>query len=103
MWSNRAENAIRPFCVGRKNFLFAATVRGAQSSAIAYSIVESAKANGLNPYQYLLHLLTQLPAVLTKDPEADLSRFLPWADELPERCRKETTLAAVALVKTPGD
>jgi len=83
--NNRAENAIRPFCVGRKNWLFADTVRGAQSSATAYSIIETAKANGLNPYQYLLHLLTELPTVLTKDPAADLSRFLPWAADLPER------------------
>jgi transposase len=98
--NNRAENAIRPFCVGRKNWLFADTVRGAQSSAIAYSIIETAKANGLNPYQYLLHLLTELPTVLTKDPNADLSRFLPWATELPERCRKATPSATV---KTPGD
>ena len=101
--NNRAENAIRPFCVGRKNSLFADTVRGAQSSAIAYSIVESAKANGLNPYQYLLLLLTELPTVLSKDPEADLSQFLPWAEELPERCRKTSASAATDVVKTPGD
>jgi transposase len=96
--NNRAENAIRPFCVGRKNFLFADTVRGAQSSAIAYSIVESAKANSLNPYQYLLHLLTELPTVLAKDPKADLSRFLPWATDLPMRCRRD---AVPRLVNTP--
>jgi hypothetical protein len=101
--NNRAENAIRPFCVGRKNFLFAATVRGAQSSAIAYSIVESAKANGLNPYQYLLHLLTKLPTVLAKEPEANLSHFLPWAANLPESCRKTATPATNGLVKIPGD
>jgi len=86
--NNRAENAIRPFCVGRKNFLFADTVPGAQSSAVAYSIIETAKANGLNPYQYLLYLLSELPSVLAKDPKADLSRFLPWAPNLPQRCRK---------------
>jgi len=101
--NNRAENAIRPFCVGRKNFLFADTVRGAQSSAIAYSIVETAKANGLNPYQYLLHLLTALPAVLSNDPETDLSRFLPWATDLPERCRRDAVPEIPGLFYTPGD
>jgi hypothetical protein len=99
--NNRAENAIRPFCVGRKNWLFADTVRGAQSSAIAYSIVETARANGLNPYQYLLHLLTQLPSVLTKDPAADLSRFLPWAADLPARCRRDTVPDPSGIIKTP--
>jgi len=85
--TNRVENAIRPFCVGRKNFLFADTVRGAQSSAVAYSVIETARANGLNPYQYLLYLFTELPTVLTKDPAADLSRFFPWVSEVQEKCR----------------
>ncbi len=98
--NNRAENAIRPFCIGRKNFLFAATVRGAQSSAIAYSIIETAKANALNPYQYLLRLLTELPTVLTKDPQADLSRFLPWNTDLPERCHKTETPTS-GIVNSP--
>ena len=101
--NNRAENAIRPFCVGRKNWLFADTVRGAQSSAIAYSIVESAKANGLNPYQYLLHLLSELPTVLTKDQAADLSRFLPWAPDLPECSRRDAVPSQSGVVNTPGD
>jgi len=77
--NNRMENAIRPFTVGRKNYLFCDTVRGAQASAVAYSITETAKVNGLNPYQYLLRLFTELPTVLAKDPEADLTRFLPWS------------------------
>jgi transposase len=86
--NNRAENAIRPFCVGRKNWLFADTVRGAQSSAIAYSIIETAKANGLNLYQYLLYLLTELPGVIAKGQTDQLPRFFPWAPELPPRCHK---------------
>jgi len=98
--NNRAENAIRPFCVGRKNWLFSATIHGAQSSAIAYSIIESAKANGLNPYQYLLHLLTELPSVITKGQIDRLPEFLPWAAELPERCRKETIPKIISLVNT---
>jgi len=85
--TNRVENKIRPFTVGRKNFLFAATVNGARASAIAYSIIETARENGLNPYQYLLYLFTELPTVLTKNPDADLSPFFPWADVVQKNCR----------------
>ena len=83
------------------NASVADTVRGAQSSAVAYSIVETAKANGLNPYQYLLYLLSGLPAVLSKDPEADLSRFLPWAADLPDRCRRDSAPSLTPVVVTP--
>jgi len=58
--NNKVENAIRPFVVGRRNWLFSDTVRGAESSANLYSIIETAKANGLEPYRYLCHLLTEL-------------------------------------------
>ena len=85
--TNRIENKIRPFVVGRKNFLFADTVDGAKASAIAYSIIQTAAANELNPYQYLLFLFTELPTVLTKNPNADLSRFFPWSEEVQEKCR----------------
>ena len=57
--NNRAENAIRPFVVGRKNWLFSDTVRGAESSAIIYSLIETAKANGLNPESYLIGLMKE--------------------------------------------
>jgi len=59
--NNPAENAIRPFTIGRKNWLFANSQAGAQASANLYSLVETAKANGLNPYAYLKHLFTELP------------------------------------------
>ena len=85
--NNRAENAIRPFAVGRKNWLFSDTVAGAKASAVAYSVIETAKANGLNPYQYLLYLFTNLPTVLTREPDADLSRFFPWNSEAREKCQ----------------
>ena len=85
--TNRVENHIRPFAVGRKNFLFSYTVDGAKASAVAYSIIRTAVANGLNPYKYLLHLLTELPTVLTKNPEADLSAFFPWASGIQEKCK----------------
>ncbi len=59
--NNLAERAIKPFVVGRKNWLFADTDKGADASARCYSIIESAKLNGLNVFAYLSHLLTELP------------------------------------------
>ena len=58
--NNFAENAIRPFVIGRKNWLFSDTVKGAKSSAIIYSIVETAKSNGIEPYAYLALVLTDM-------------------------------------------
>ncbi len=63
--NNLAENAIRPFVVGRKNWLFSASVRGVKASANLYSLIETDKANGLEPYAYLRHLFTVLPAADT--------------------------------------
>jgi hypothetical protein len=85
--TNRIENKIRPFACGRRAWLFADTVDGARSSALAYSIVQTAVANGLNPYQYLLHLFTFIPTILTKEPGADLSQFFPWSDVIQEKCK----------------
>lgn len=65
--NNLAENAIRPFCIGRKNWLFAGTPDGAQASATIYSLVESAKANKLEPYKYLRYLFEQLPFANTEE------------------------------------
>lgn len=73
--NNGAENAIRPFVVGRKNWLFADTPRGAHASACWYSIIETAKAAGLEPYHYLRHLFTELPQAKTDD---DIERLMPW-------------------------
>lgn len=65
--NNLAENAIRPFVVGRKNWLFAATPDGAHASAALYSIIETAKASGLEPYWYLRYLFERLPKAKTTD------------------------------------
>ncbi len=75
--NNRAERSIKPFVMGRKAWLFANTPRGARASAIIYSIVETAKENGLNPYDYLVLLFKQLPNMDVNDPEA-LNTLLPW-------------------------
>jgi len=63
--NNGAENAIRPFVLGRKNWLFSASVKGVQASANLYSLIETTKANGLAPYAYLRHLFTELPKAET--------------------------------------
>ena len=73
--NNRAENCIRPFVIGRKNWMFSASQKGATSSANLYSIVETAKANGLEPYAYLKLLFTQLPLAETIE---DIDALLPW-------------------------
>jgi transposase len=73
--NNRAENAIRPFTLGRRGWLFSATVEGAKASANLYSLVESAKANGIEPYAYLRHVFTELPKAKTID---DVEALLPW-------------------------
>ena len=63
--NNAAENAIRPFVVGRKNWLFAGHPNGAEAGAAFYSLVETAKANGLEPYRYLKHIFEKLPLART--------------------------------------
>jgi transposase len=85
--NNRSERAIKPFVIGRKNWLFANTARGARASATIYSVMETAKENGLNPFQYLQYLFEQLPQLVNpSDPEA-LDGLLPWSPTLPIVCR----------------
>ena len=79
--NNAAENAIRPFVVGRKNWLFSDTVKGAQASANLYSLIETAKANGLEPYRYLRQVFDDLPKATTVE---DIEALLPWNVNLTE-------------------
>ena len=65
--NNAAENAIRPFVLGRKNWLFAGAPNGANAAATFFSLIETAKANGLEPYSYLRCLFEQLPLVKDQD------------------------------------
>ena len=80
--NNRAERAIKPFVIGRKNWLFANTANGAQASAILYSLIETAKANGLTPFDYLRQLLEVLPT----NPH-DIDHLLPWNIDLPQQIK----------------
>ena len=75
--NNRAERAIKAFVIGRKNWMFCNTASGANASAILYSLIEIAKANGLTPFNYLMFLLEELP----KKPK-DLDYLMPWNIEL---------------------
>jgi hypothetical protein len=86
--NNRAERSIKPFVISRKNFLFANTPGGAQSSAVIFSLIETAKENGLDPYRYLTWLLNEAPRRALSDSD--------WATTLlpqnaPPQCRSNST------------
>ncbi len=85
--NNRAERSIKPFVIGRKNFLFANTPLGAQGSAVIYSLIETAKETGLDPYRYLLWVLSEAPKLAQAGDG--------WAEQLvpanaPTECRSQT-------------
>ena len=71
--NNRAERAVKPFVIGRKNWLFSQTANGAHASATLYSIIETAKANDLIPFDYVMTCLNEL-----FEPEPDIDAILPW-------------------------
>ena len=85
--NNVAENAIRPFVVGRKNWLFCTAVKGADASAAAYSIIETAKANGLDCRKYLTYLFEKLSQLDFRSDPSLFERFLPWQPEIQENCK----------------
>lgn len=84
--NNRSERSIKPFVIGRKNWLFANTPKGAKASATIYSIVESSKENGLNPFNYLQYLFEKLPNMDIRD-QSSIDELLPWSSTLPSECR----------------
>lgn len=77
--NNRAERSVKPFVIGRKNWLFSNTAAGARASAVIYSLIETAKASDLIPESYLCYLLEQLPNTTT----AALDDLMPWCATLP--------------------
>lgn len=88
MDNNRAEQAIRPFTLGRKNWVNMFSDKGAHASAVIYSLVETAKANGLNVNAYLEYLLAEM-AAHANDPKEDyITRLLPWSKEVKKLCTK---------------
>ena len=82
--NSKAERAIRPFAVHRKNWLFADTIEGAKANAVYYSLIESAKVNNLNIYKYIKYLLDELPQKEGEQTEDDIEKYLPWSNGLPE-------------------
>lgn len=84
--NNAAERAIKPFVIGRKNFLFANTAKGAISSANIYSIVETAKANNLVVERYLVYLIDNLSKINTSDSEA-FEELVSWSNTIPENMK----------------
>ena len=97
LWVNRlllicgeaCELAIKPFAVARRNFLFSDTPRGASASAAIFSVVQTALANGLKPYEYLKWLLEELPHTDLHSDPAVIDRYLPWSKTVPEICRMD--------------
>ena len=82
--NNRCERSVKPFVMGRKAWLFAASTDGADASSVMYSIIETAKDNGLHPFLYVKFLLEKLPNMNHND---DLNLLLPWSPSLPVSCR----------------
>ena len=73
--NNSVENEVRPFAIGRKNWLFSGNVAGAEASAAIHSFVQTAKLNGLNPYEYLKYIFKKLPIT---EADEDLEKLLPF-------------------------
>lgn len=88
MDNNASERAIRGFCIGKKNWEMIDTINGAKTSAIIYSIAETAKANNLKPYDYFEYLLTEIPNHMEETDRSFLKDLLPWSPNLPEHIRK---------------
>lgn len=86
--NNAAEQSIRGFCIGKKNWVLIDTIKGARSSAIIYSIAETARANHLKPYAYFEYLLTEIPKHLNDSDRSFCEDLMPWSPNLPAECRK---------------
>ncbi len=86
--NNACERAIRGFCIGKKNWQMIDTINGARSSAIIYSIVETAKANNLKPFDYVQYLLEEIPKHMDDRDCSFLEVLLPWPEKLPAEIHK---------------
>lgn len=78
--NNKAERSVKPFANGRKNFLFASTTKGAETTGILFSITQTAKANGLRPQEYLAYVLENIN-------KKDVDDLLPWSENIPNHLR----------------
>jgi hypothetical protein len=94
-----AESSIRPFCVGKKNWGVIDTIAGAEASVVMYSIAETAKANGLNPYWYMKHVLEEMLKHQNDKDDSYLDKLLPWSESLPDICHKPKKAVPAEAVK----
>ena len=85
--NNLCEANSKPFATARRAWLFADSQKGGQATAVLYTLVESAKANQLDVYEYLNYLLEEMPNNNHLEHPEIIYRYLPWSEELPERCR----------------
>ena len=89
--NNLCEANIKPFATARRAWLFADSIKGAIATGVLYTIVESAKANELDAYEYIKYLLEEMPNNNhLQNPEV-LDKYMPWSDELPDQCRLKRT------------
>lgn len=86
--NNPAENAIRPTVIGRKNWLFSVSEAGAKANAVCLSLAETAKANGIDFYQYLVKVLTDLPNLPIHNQPEILHNYMPWSKAIQSTCVK---------------
>ena len=87
--NSAAERALKNFAVGRRNWLFSKSIRGAQASATVYSITETALLNGLKPYNYLSYVLEKMKDLGAFPAKEEMIKLLPWSSSLPEDCRSK--------------
>lgn len=85
--NNLAENGIRPFTIGRKNWLFSGSPKGAEASAGIYTLIETAKANGLNPWKYIRFILSDIPGTSFLEYPEYLEEYMPWDTMIQRLCR----------------
>ena len=95
--NNRAERSIKPFVMGRKNWLFANAPAGAQSSSVIYSLIETAKENALDPYRYLVWILQEAPKLEQRD-TAWAKHFLPC--EAQDNCKVNRRRKTARILRT---
>jgi len=94
--NNRCERSVKRFVMGRKAWLFSNSPEGAKASSVMYSIVETARENGLHPFHYVKYLLETLPNATT----GEIQSFLPWSDTLPDCCRAPINGSSAGQVNT---
>ncbi len=85
--NSAAERAIKNFAIGRRNWLFSKSIKGAEASATVYSITETALLNGLKPYDYVAYILERMKDLGPFPSKEDLQQLLPWSESIPESCR----------------